>query len=141
MTYAIAQPLQAAIFQRLTSDEALTVLVGPHVYDQVPPGLLPTLYVALGPEVVRDRSDQTGRGSEHDVAVSVVTDGAGFSAAKAAASAVSDALLGHDLILPRGRVVSSRFLRAQAQKKGTGETRQIDLIFRLRVEDDAVLTP
>ncbi|TNC73406.1 DUF3168 domain-containing protein [Rubellimicrobium roseum] len=137
MTYALSQGLQAAIYQRLTSYPPLQALVGPDIYDQVPPGLLPTLYVALGPEVVRDRSDATGRGSEHDVAVSVVTDGAGFSAAKAAASAVSDALTDHPLTLPRGRVVSSRFLRAQARRIGSGETRQIDLIFRLRVEDDA----
>ena len=141
MTYAIAQPLQAAIFQRLTSDEALTALVGPHIYDQVPPGLLPTLYVALGPEAARDRSDQTGRGTEHDVIVSVVTDGAGFSAAKAAAAAVSDALLGPMPPLARGRLVSLRFLRAQAARKGNGETRQIDLTFRARVEDDADLQP
>ena len=141
MTYAIAQPLQAAIYARLTSDEAVTALVGPHVYDQVPPGLLPTLYVALGPEAARDRSDQTGRGTEHDVVVSIVTDGAGFSAAKAAAAAVSDALLGPTLTLTRGRLVWLRFLRAQAARKGSGETRQIDLTFRARVEDDADLQP
>ncbi len=141
MTYAIAQPLQAAIFQRLTSHAALTALVGPHVYDQVPPGLLPALYVALGPEQARDRSDQTGRGTEHDVIVSVVTDGAGFSAAKAAAAAVSDALLGRMPPLAQGRLVSLRFLRAQASRKGNGETRQIDLTFRARVEDDAQPQP
>ncbi|WP_210527516.1 DUF3168 domain-containing protein [Rubellimicrobium arenae] len=141
MTYALAQGIQAAIFRRLTSDAALRALVGDDVYDQVPPGFLPTLYVALGPEVARDRSDQTGRGTEHDVAVSVVCDGAGFSAAKAAAAAVSDAMLGPDLALDRGRVVWLRFLRAQALRKGAGETRQIDLIFRLRVEDDATSNP
>ena len=141
MTYAIAQPLQAAIYARLTGDEDLAALVGSHIYDQVPPGLLPSLYVALGPEQARDRSDQTGRGTEHDVVVSVVTDGAGFSAAKAAAAAVSDALLGPTLTLTRGRLVWLRFLRAQAARKGSGETRQIDLTFRARVEDDADLQP
>lgn len=137
MTYALAHGLQAAIFQRLTSDDTLRALVGEHIYDQVPPGVLPTLYVALGPEVARDRSDQTGQGAEHDAAVSVVTDGAGFSAAKAVAAAVSDALLGTDLRLSRGHAVFIRFLRASATRKGAGETRQIDLIFRIRVEDDA----
>ena len=137
MTYALAQSLQTAFFQRLTSDDGLRALVGNHVYDQVPPGILPTLYVALGPEVVRDRSDQIGQGAEHDAMVSVVTDGAGFSAAKAVAAAVSDALLGSDLTLAQGRVVFLRFLRASATRKGAGETRQIDLIFRVRVEDDA----
>ncbi len=139
MTCAIAQPLQAATFQRLSSHAALAALVGTDIYDQVPPGLLPTLYVALGPEQARDRSDQTGRGTEHDVVVSVVTDGTGFSAAKAAA--VSHALLGPMPPLARGHLVSLRFLRAQAARKGARDTRRIDLTFRARVEDDAAPQP
>ncbi len=137
MTYALSQPLQAAVYQRLASDPALGALLGPAVYDQLPPGPVPPLYLALGPEVARDRSDATGQGSEHDLTVSVVVNGAGFSAAKTAAAAASDALLGAPLTLARGRVVAFRFLRAQARARGQGDTRQIDLIFRARVEDDA----
>ncbi|MBP1805510.1 DUF3168 domain-containing protein [Rubellimicrobium aerolatum] len=137
MTYALSRAVQAALYQRLATDAPLRALVGDAVHDQLPPGLPPSLYVALGPETVRDRSDQTGRGSEHDVTLSVVSDGAGFADAKAAASAVCDALLGADLTLTRGRVVFLRFLRAQASRRDNGDTRRIDLIFRLRVEDDA----
>lgn len=141
MTYALSRPLQAAIYARLASDPTLGALVGSHVYDQLPPGALPPLFVALGPEAARDRSDQTGRGTEHDLTVSVVAEAAGFSAAKEAAGAVSDALLGADLALSRGRLVNLRFLRAQARRREAGEGREITLIFRARVEDDAGLQP
>ena len=123
MSYALSRPLQA--------------LVGPHVYDQLPPGERPPLYVALGAEVARDRSDQTGHGSEHDLAVSVVAEAAGFASAKEAAAAVSDALQGADLALSRGTLLWLRFLRAQARRRDKGAARQIDLVFRARVEDDA----
>ena len=139
MTYAVSRALQTALFTRLSADPALTTLVGPHVYDAMPSGPRPHLYVALGPEVVRDRSDQTGRGADHDLAIAVVTDEPGFSRAKEAAAAISDALLHTGLPLARGRLVSLLFLRAQAARKG--ELRQIDLIFRARVEDDAAPQP
>lgn len=137
MTYALSLPLQAAVYRRLAADPALQALVGAHVYDQLPPGAMPPLYVALGPEVSRDRSDQTARGSEHDLAVMVVAEAAGFASAKEAAAAVSDALSGAELALPRGRLLWLRFLRAQARRRDKGEARQIDLVFRARVEDDA----
>ncbi len=136
MTYAVAPALQAALYARLVSDPALAALVGPHVYDALPPGLAPSLYVALGPETARDRSDRTGRGAEHDMAVAVATDAQGFAQAKAAAAAACDALLAAPLTLSRGRVVALRFLRAEARRGGpAGEGREITLLFRARVED------
>ena len=137
MSYGVALPLQAAVYQRLTGDAALTALVGTDIYDAMPAGLLPPLYVAIGAETVRDRSDKTGAGAEHEFAVSVVTDTAGFATAKAAAGAVSDALVDATLTLSRGRLVSLNFWRATAARVGTGDQRQIDLFFRARVEDDA----
>lgn len=134
MTYALAHALQAAIFARLSSDETLVPLVSGQVHDALPPGPLPPLYVALGPEVARDRSDKTGQGAEHDFAVSVVSTAEGFAQAKAAASAVCDALLGPVPPLARGRVVLLRFVRAQAAR-ASGGARRIDLTFRARVED------
>jgi hypothetical protein len=137
MTYAVAGALQAALHGRLAADPALAALVGPHVHDALPPGPVPPLYVALGPETARDRSDRTGRGADHDVAIAVVTDAQGFAQAKAAAAAVSDALLRAPLTLARGRVVTLRFLRAEARRTGPpGERREIALTFRARVEDD-----
>lgn len=135
MSYGVAAALQAAVYQRLVADAALAALVGPAIYDALPAGLPPALYVALGPEIARDRSDQTGRGAEHEFTVAVVTDAAGFASAKAAAAAVSDALVDAPLTLARGRLVSLGFRRARAARVGAGDQRQINLTFQARVED------
>ena len=135
MTYAASQGLQAALYARLVADAALGALVGGAVYDALPSGTPPAIYVALGPETVRDRSDATGRGAEHDFTISVVSDSAGFSAAKAAAAAVCDALTGAPLDLARGTLVALWFREARATRTGTAERRQVDLLFRARTDD------
>ncbi|MBV0912945.1 DUF3168 domain-containing protein [Anianabacter salinae] len=135
MSYGVSAALQAAVYGQLVGDTALAALVGAHVYDAMPPGVLPSLYVSLGPEVVRDRSDKTGRGADHDFAVSVVTEADGFQAAKAVAGAVSDALSDADLTLTRGRLVGLRFVSARARREEAGTIRRIELRFRARVED------
>jgi hypothetical protein len=136
MSYGVAAALQAAVWSRLAGDGGLAALVGAAVFDTAPPGPLPPVYVTLGPEDARDRSDFTSAGAAHEFLVSVVCDSGGFQQAKAAAGAVSDALLGSALELERGRVVSLDFLRAVARQTGKGATRRIDLRFRARVEDD-----
>lgn len=136
MSYAVSFGLQAEVYQALTGSAALSGLVGGAIYDALPTGTLPSLYVALGPEEVRDRSDKTGSATQHDFVVSVVSDAAGFAAAKEAAGAVSDALEAATLSPARGSVVSLRFLRARAVRVGTGATRRINLTFRAYVEDD-----
>jgi hypothetical protein len=135
MSYALAGALQAAVFARVSGDAVVAGLVGDAVYDAAPPGVLPSLYISLGPEVVRDRSDKTGAGAEHEFTVSVLSDAAGFAAAKAVAAAVSDALVDAQMTLTRGRLVGLWFLRAKAARVGSGERRRIDLTFRARVED------
>lgn len=134
MSYATADALQAAVYQRLRASSALDALVGDAIYDAVPPGTTTGTYVSLGPEDARDASDATGDGAEHDFVVSVITDAAGFQAAKAVAAAISDALTGAALVLARGRLVGLWFLRARARRVQSGETRRIDLTFRARVE-------
>ncbi|MGF6860060.1 hypothetical protein ABIE69_000615 [Rhodobacteraceae bacterium MBR-64] len=134
MSYAAAAALQAAIYQRLMADTALEALVAGAVFDAVPAGVVPALYVALGPEDVREAADKTGGGAEHRFTVSVVSDAAGFQGAKAAAAAVSDALVGAELILARGRLVGLWFMRAVARRQAGGAVRRIDLTFRARVE-------
>ncbi len=136
MSYALSGVLQAAVYGRLSGDAALSALIGGAIFDAAPPGVLPKLYLSLGPEVVRDRSDVTGAGAEHEFTVSVISDEAGFAGAKAVAAAVSDALADAELVLARGRLVGLWFLRAKAARVGTGERRRIDLIFRARVEDN-----
>lgn len=137
MSYAMAAGLQAAVFQRLTADAGVAALVGAAVYDAAPPGDLPPTYVTLGPEEARDASDRTGNGARHRFTVSVVSEVAGFAAAKAVAGAVCDALEDAPLALARGRLVGLWFERASARRSGpAGQVRQIDLRFRARVEDD-----
>lgn len=136
MSYAMAAALQTAVYQELLADPTVGSLVGTAIYDAPPAGDLPETYVTLGPEEVRDRSDATGRGALHRFTVSVVTDAAGFGAAKSAAGAICDALHGADLTLARGRLVGLWFERAAARRSGkAGRSRRIDLRFRARVED------
>jgi hypothetical protein len=48
---------------------------------------------------------------------------------------VSDALIGADMTLERGRLTGLHFYRARARREGTGDVRRIDLTFRARVDD------
>jgi ABC-type nitrate/sulfonate/bicarbonate transport system permease component len=134
MSYGSGAALQAAVYQRLTGSAAVTALVGAAIYDAVPPGDPPGVYIVLGPEDVRDASDASGAGAVHDFVVSVVTDAAGFQAAKAVAASVSEALLGATMALALGRLVGLWFLRARARRADRGNLRRIDLTFRARVE-------
>ena len=134
MSYAVAAALQAAVYQRLLADPALQALVGAAIYDAVPPGTVTGSYVSLGPEDMTDASDKTGDGARHDFVVSVVTDAAGFQAAKEVAAAISDALVDAPLALARGSLVGLWFVSAKARRVKTGEARRIDLTFRARVE-------
>lgn len=132
MSYAASAALQEAVYTCLTADPTVATLTGGHVYDALPAGPLPRLYVTLGAESVRDASDATGAGAWHDLSLSVVTEIAGFRAAKDVAGAVSDALVGCDLALARGRLVALQFRTARARRDGA--LRRIDLTFRARVD-------
>ena len=136
MSYGVSSALQTAVYQHLMADTALRALVGTAIYDALPPGTLPSLYVTLGPETAREKSDKSSHGALHTITVSVVTETAGFQAAKDVAAAVSDALVDADLTLTRGNLVYLAFDRALAKLEGTGTQRRIDLRFRARVEDN-----
>lgn len=137
MSYGMAAALQTAVYQYLLGDTGVSGLVGAAIYDAIPAGDLPQTYVSLGPEEVRDRSDKSGSGALHRFTVSVVTEVAGFGAAKAVAAAIGDALVDADLTLSRGRLVGLWFERASARRSGkAGRVRRIDLRFRARVEDN-----
>lgn len=136
MSYGVGEALQAAVYQQLTTDAALSGLIGTAVFDELPHGTKPETYVVLGEEDVRDRSDSTGGAALHRFAVSVVTDAAGYAGAKQVAAAVSDALVDAPLTLARGRLVGLWFERATARRSGkAGKVRRIDLRFRAHVDD------
>ncbi len=136
MSYALSSALQSAVFQHLTSDAALGAIVGTDIFDAIPRGAVPPLYVALGPETVRDASAGGVHGAWHDFTVTVVSERTGFAQAKDAAGAVSDALVDADLVLGRGQLIGIFFRRAKAARVGTGNTRRIDLTFSARVSDE-----
>ncbi|MBM9595209.1 DUF3168 domain-containing protein [Roseitranquillus sediminis] len=135
MSYGMSAALQQAVYQRLMSDAAVNAEVGEAIYDVVPAGQVPSTYVSIGPEDVRDWSDKSGHGARHDFVVSVVTDAAGFQTAKAAAGAIADALVGTRLPMVRGHLVALNFRRAQARRLEAGTIRRIDLSFRAHVQD------
>jgi hypothetical protein len=135
MTYAVSEALQAAVYTALQTDAGVSALVGDAIYDALPGGTLPTLYVRLGSETATDASDGSGPGALHRFTVSVITTNPGFAGAKAAAVAVSDALHDADLALSRGTLVSLQFERARAVRIDSASARQIDLRFRARVQD------
>lgn len=136
MSYGVSAALQAAVYQQLSTDGGLVSLVGAAIYDTPPSGTVPSTYVSLGPEDVRDQSDKSQHGALHMFTVSVVSDGAGFQSAKLIAAAISDSLVDADLILSRGSLIYLNFDRAVARRVASGETRRIDLRFRARVEDN-----
>lgn len=137
MSYGASAALQAAVYQRLIGDAAVAAQVGGAVYDAPPAGPLPDTYVTLGPEDARARSDRTGGGAWHRFTVSIVTEEAGFHAAKALAAAISDALVDAPLTLSRGHLAGLHFHRARARRDRGGQKRHIDLTFRARVDDSA----
>ena len=131
MSYAASAALQSAVFAQLSGFAALA---GVSIVDAMPPGGVLGSFVLLGPEVVVDQSDKSGAGAEHRIDISVISDATGFLTAKAIAGAVSDALVGADLALTTGTLVSISFLRATARRLNTGAVRRIDLTFRARIE-------
>lgn len=135
MSYGSAAALQTALYQRLTTDTEVVAAVGAAVFDMVPTGPLPPLYIVLGRDEQRDASDYTGAGAWHEAVISVVAESASFLAAKEAARAVSDALVDAPLSLSRGTLVSLRLMRALARQTENGTGRRIDLRFRARIDD------
>lgn len=131
MSYGSAAALQAAIWQRLSTQTALT---GIPIVDALPKGDGRGTFVLIGPEEAVDASDKSGGGAEHRMTISVISDATGFKGAKEVAAAVSDALVDAQLALVRGRLVYLRFLRAAARRLDDGASRRIDLVFRARVE-------
>lgn len=132
MTYALAAPLQAAVHACLTDTPALA---GVPVFDAVPDGMSAPVYIVLGPEDVRDRSDKTGRAALHRFVLTVAGDGGGFHALKQAAAAVETALAA-PLTLTRGRVALLRFERAVAVRDRDGRRRRVEMTFRALVDDN-----
>lgn len=141
MTYALAWPLQEAIYARLAADPAVTALLGDRIYDAVPQIAGPVaeagVYATIGDEAASDWSTKSDRGAAHRVRISVHAPAPGFSEAKRAAGAISDALLAGGLAPSRGHVVGVWFLGAETAREAGDDLRRVTMTFRILVEDTA----
>lgn len=135
MSYAVALSLQTAVYGALANDATLQTMLNGAVYDAIPSGNPPDLYVSLGPETASDASDKTGHGAWHRFAITVHSSAPGFAEAKTVAGAICDRLVDADLALQRGRLVALNFERANATRTDSANGRQIELRFKARVED------
>lgn len=139
MTYALSWPLQEGVFQLLRSDPGVAVLVGTRIYDAPPPLEAEAdpdgVYVTIGDERAQDWSTATDNGAAHLLAISVHAPRRGFSEAKQAAGAISDAMLRESIAISRGRVVLVRFVDARTRRGEGDALRRIDMRFRVTVED------
>ena len=127
--------LQAAVYQRLVGDAALSALVTA-IHD-APIGVAPDAdYVTLGEETVRANDTKTSLGALHDFTVTVHSARDGFETAKRIAAAVCACLVDAPLALEAGRLVALRFLRAGAERGPAPGKRKVTLRFRAVVDQD-----
>lgn len=140
MSFATAQALQAAVYAALKTDASVTALAHDAIFDALPKGNLPALYIVLGAENTRDHSTQTSAGALHDIEVEIYSDAPGFQTAKQLAAAVCDALIDADLTLDRGKLIRLHFKSARA-RKGTGSgQRVVRLMFRACVMEHDLIS-
>lgn len=140
MTYALAWPLQEALYALFTSDPACVATFGGRVFDGPPPlarAELEGAYLVLGDEEARDWSTKTDAGAVHQVRTDIYVPGRGFGEAKRAAAAVSDAVLAGPITPSRGQVVNARFVEARTDRDENDALRRIRLQFRITLEDTA----
>ena len=138
MTYALAWPLQEALFQLLTTDAACIAAFGGRVFDGPPPLTRADeegAYLILGDEEARDWSTKTETGAVHLIQLDVHAPRHGFGDAKRAAAAASDAVLSGAITPSRGHVVNARFVDARTDRDQNDALRRIRMRFRLVLED------
>jgi len=138
MTYALATSLQKAVYQALSNDAALGLLIGGAIYDAPLAQDVADAgrdFITLGEENVRDGSTATSYGAQHDFQIDIHSNREGYSVAKDIAAAVCDALLDADLALERGVLVGLRFRQARAKPGRLPDRRTISLTFRAVLED------
>ena len=139
MTYALAWPLQEALFDLICKDPGCDAHFVGRIYDAPPPYAADAtpdgLYLTLGDEQAQDWSTGSDAGSVHVVSINIHAPRRGFAEAKQAAGAVSDAVMGGTLTLSRGRVVNTRFVDARTRREEKDALRRIELRFRMTLED------
>lgn len=126
--------LQKAIFERLTSDTALTGLLGSgKVYDRVP--RRPSYpYVTIGRIATRDWSTATETGSEHTIRIDAWSQAHGERETHLVLAAIVERLHDQPLTLPGHRLINIRHENHDAFKLTDGKTYQGAARFRAVTE-------
>lgn len=139
MTYALAWPLQQAVFHMLCEDAVCANYFSHRIYDAAPPftgePVPEGIYLLFGDEEAVDWSTSTDSGAVHTLRLTINAPRQGYSEAKQAASAVCDAILSGDPAMSRGRIVNIRFVDAKTKRAEKDGLRQIELRFRVVTED------
>jgi hypothetical protein len=117
-----AWELQKAIYEALTADAALVVLLGAaRIYDEVPrDAAFP--YVTFGPATTRDWSTGTEAGSEHVIVLRAWSKSGGEKDVHLILEAVRKALHDAPLTLDGHHLVSLRHELSDSMRDPDGET-------------------
>ena len=135
MSYIGTNALQVAVYQTLLADPDLAAFVGTDIYDVLPTGTIPPIYVTIGDEDARDAGDTSGEGARVTFIISVVSRSRGYTAAKGAAAAVAAALAPGALTLTEGQLTGPWFLKSTAKRTGDPDVRRLDLTFEALVQE------
>ncbi|MFV0244906.1 MAG: DUF3168 domain-containing protein [Qingshengfaniella sp.] len=127
MSYRDAGDLQAAIHARLTGDTALMALVAGAVFDAVPEGRAPDVYLALGAEEVTETRDHDGAIMRHRIDLSAIGKAESFAQVKAVAAAAEAALRAAPLTAPGLNIMDMWLERVRATRGKHPARRRIDM--------------
>jgi hypothetical protein len=139
MTAAFSWALQQGLHAALSADSDIAAAVGGRIVDGfIEAGTAPPSgpSILIGEEHVRPWGSATDSGADHRITVSLLSPEGGFATLKQLAAKVCDVALAAPA-LPRGRIVLTTFLAARARRHRSRGIRQIDLQFRVVIEDDA----
>lgn len=141
MTYALAWPLQEALFAKLCENPLCVEHFNGQIFDAPLPFSADAapegLYLILGDEEAQDWSTASDNGAVHLVSLNIHAPRRGFAEAKRAAADISDVVLAGGLVLSRGQVVNIRFVDARTHREEADALRRIEMRFRITVEDTA----
>lgn len=126
--------LRAAIHDALTSDAALTELLGgPKIYDEPPRGAA-FPYVTLGEARVADFSAGGEQGEEHQLTLHAWSQQGGHKQAHLIAGALLSALDDAPLALADSHLINFRFSVADVRREADGRTYHALVRFRAVTE-------
>lgn len=134
MPTASSWALQSAIYSTLSSNSALTSLLGGvHIYDDIPQETLAP-YVTIGQSLVRDWSTGTEDGNEHEITVNMWSKSGGRKEVQDIAEHVRTLLHDQTLSLTDHSLINLRHFFLDIRREPDGEHYRAILRFRAVTE-------